>query len=179
MPIKYEADFYNNIVKGSRFKLISSQVGSQLQEGFKRCHEFSIKDSEELEPVLLKPGRVMKNSWLHGPAMTRDKSMIYPCSRFRCSDVRVGSASVWSATWYAPNQLTSLVTVLSVLHNLKNTACFMELCIVTASFAPRLSNSCQSSTSFMFLSLIGKSHALIQCKVLLSNLLFWPSWTSL
>ena len=77
--IKYEADFEKNIIKCSGIKMTN--------DSDEKCYQFSREKSATMIAGvgLLKPGKLVKEKWLYGPATQLvTKSVIYPCSRFKC-----------------------------------------------------------------------------------------------
>ena len=64
-------------------------IGDKISDDtvvIERCHEFTIVDEVKVtSPYQLMPGKCINKPWLYGPAMFLEtKTIIYPCSRFRC-----------------------------------------------------------------------------------------------
>ena len=77
----FEADFEQDFIKAAGRKVIKSVKCV-------RCHDFSLKSefNSVSTAVQLLAGKCVKEKWLYGPAMTiKNRSVIYPCSRYRCS----------------------------------------------------------------------------------------------
>ena len=80
MSIRYEVDFSEDILAGRGVTLSKNLF--DLQD----CHKFSIlNENVRTTKVKLLPGKLVKKIWLFGPACNIDKTVIYPCSRYRCS----------------------------------------------------------------------------------------------
>ena len=76
----FELFFGQNLIKGLGDKISDNKIVIE------RCHEFTIVDAVKVtSPHQLMPGKCINKPWLYGPAMCLEtKTIIYPCSRFRC-----------------------------------------------------------------------------------------------
>ena len=81
MSFAYEADFGQRHLFGYGTK-ISKYKNSEIN----MCHFFSIKNKKDdgSRCIELVPGKHISEKWLFGPASNLHKSIIYPCSRYRC-----------------------------------------------------------------------------------------------
>ena len=81
MSFDYEADFGQRHLFGYG-KNIKKYENGEL----KLCHIFTLKIKKNDEPrcIKLAPGEHISEKWLFGPASNLQKSIIYPCSRYRC-----------------------------------------------------------------------------------------------
>ena len=82
MSIKFLTDFAEDTLAGKCTKKTRRSQGQSL------CHKFSLNDKEAAQSskVEVLPGKVYSEDWLFGPAsLLVSRSVIYPCSRFRCS----------------------------------------------------------------------------------------------
>ena len=82
MSIKFSADFAEDTLAGRCTKKLRSSKEKRL------CHQFSLdcKAAAPSSKIEVLPGKVVGEDWLFGPASLLDsRSVIYPCSRFRCS----------------------------------------------------------------------------------------------
>ena len=82
MSIKFVADFAEDTLAGMCTKSTRRSKEKLL------CHEFSLpfKAVAQSSKIKVFPGKVFSEDWLFGPAsLLASRSVIYPCSRFRCS----------------------------------------------------------------------------------------------
>ena len=82
MSIKFVADFAEDTLAGKCTKRTRRSTEKVL------CHEFSLHSKEVAQSSTIEvlPGKVFSEDWLFGPAsLLASRSVIYPCSRFRCS----------------------------------------------------------------------------------------------
>ena len=82
MSIKFLADFDEDTLAGRCTTKTRRFGGKSL------CHKFSLSDkaAAQSSKVEVLPGKVCSEDWLFGPAsLLASRSVIYPCSRFRCS----------------------------------------------------------------------------------------------
>ena len=81
MSFAYEADFGQRHLFGYGTK-ISKYKNSEIN----MCHFFSIKNKKDdgSRCIELVPGKHISEKWLFRPASNLHKSIIHPCSRFRC-----------------------------------------------------------------------------------------------
>ena len=79
MSIVFGTDWDKDILIGRGEKV------SKNKEEQKMCHEFSILNPGNPATSVVKvlPGKIMKDC-LFGPASTRERVLLYPCSRYRC-----------------------------------------------------------------------------------------------
>ena len=78
----FEVNFGLNLIIGFGVKISDDSVVTE------RCHKFSIVDEKKpaSSQYQLMSGKGISKKWLYGYAMSLDrKTVIYPCSRFRCS----------------------------------------------------------------------------------------------
>ena len=85
MSHKFELDYGGSWLK-------CEGVNNEASIGRKKCHQFTLKDEGAMFPFLtptsvkLVPGNSVRCPWLFGPATRLDtRSVIYPCTRYRCS----------------------------------------------------------------------------------------------
>ena len=80
MSFQYETQFGKNLIIG-RAKKVSKNV-----EEARKCHQFSLGGKEETgENIGVLPRKNVKEDWIFGPACLLDRTLVYPCSRYRCS----------------------------------------------------------------------------------------------
>ena len=80
MSFTFEADF------GVR-KLTAYGMNIGKKESERRmCHEFSVQNENQdgSRSIMVVPGKNITKEWLFGPASNMDRSIIYPCYRYRC-----------------------------------------------------------------------------------------------
>ena len=85
MSFKYNADFGRKRLVGyGTFRTITRGM---MEKDADLCHIFSVKKDElhlDQNIVKLVPGKTKKEQWLFGPASTKDKIFVFPCSCYRC-----------------------------------------------------------------------------------------------
>ena len=80
MSYRFEADFGGRILTG----YASNMRGKEFERSM--CHQFSTRNDSlsDSRCIVLVPGQQITKEGLYGPASTMDRSVIYPCSRYRC-----------------------------------------------------------------------------------------------
>jgi len=88
MSFKYKADFgQKRLVGFGDKKTVYDGNQIKIENDTKMCHLFAlkVKDNSEAKGIVdLVAGEAITEEWLFGPASTLDKSVVYPCSRYRC-----------------------------------------------------------------------------------------------
>ena len=82
MSIKFLADFEEDTLAGR------CTIKTRRWKEKSLCHKFSlnVKAAAQSSKIEVLPGKVCNENWLFGPAtLLGSRSVIYPCSRFRCS----------------------------------------------------------------------------------------------
>ena len=85
MSFKYRADFGQKRLVGFGNK--KTMWDKKKIDEIQMCHLFELKieDNPKSQGIVnLVAGESITKEWLFGPASTRDKSVIYPCYRYRC-----------------------------------------------------------------------------------------------
>ena len=81
MSIYFELDFAESLLLGGGLNVKKKHFEMSM------CHEFALLGVDELkndDRVGLLPGKLVKKNILYGPASKMDKTVIYPCNRYRC-----------------------------------------------------------------------------------------------
>ena len=81
MTCTYELDFKQSLIK-------CTGKGIENSCERKKCFQFSLQTVSFLkkQPIKLQSEKCVRKCWLYGPAMTLEtKTVIYPCTRNRCS----------------------------------------------------------------------------------------------
>ena len=84
MTFNYQADFGQKLLVGFGKK---KTMWKDIDNETKMCHLFSlkVKENSKTEGIVdLVAGESITKEWLFGPSSTRDKTVIYPCYRYRC-----------------------------------------------------------------------------------------------
>ena len=87
MSVTYRVDFLKRRIRGKGF---------DIEKSIQKCHKFKYIESEDQEVLEIKsvpldslyvyPGKTVTVPHIYGPASCiQTKSLIYPCTRFRCS----------------------------------------------------------------------------------------------
>ena len=83
MSIKYEVNFAEDTLAG----MCTKRKGCSEEK--KWCHEFALCYEEaavQSSVIQVLATKIVSEDWLFGPAsLLASRSVIYPCSRFRCS----------------------------------------------------------------------------------------------
>ena len=82
MSIRYEANFDNDVLFGRGVKVKENREENSL------CHKFTLRDNAgaKVSSIKILAGETVETEWLFGPAtLLKTRTIIYPCSRNKCS----------------------------------------------------------------------------------------------